>query len=141
MNLNASAFQNTGKQGVEQTEEKRHDGAQAHERVHVGSAFAQKTPGADVEIAAGIEHYRQNKAEHNPIAWFPMHKAHSNDHERNGKDPGYDHFGFQLLIFFLLRLGLPLLDVLVWDDKAVANGLHLRLDLGGSQFVRIIFYQ
>ncbi|OQC55991.1 MAG: hypothetical protein BWX52_01887 [Bacteroidetes bacterium ADurb.Bin013] len=70
-----------------------------------------------------------------------MHKAHRNDHERNGKYPGKDHFGSQLFILFALRLGLPLLNMLVRDDKAVAYRLHLRLDFDGGQFVRIVFYQ
>jgi len=70
-----------------------------------------------------------------------VHKAHRNDHEWNGKYPGHDYFGSQLLKVSALCLGLPLLDILVGDDQAVADGLYLRLDPGGSQFVRIVFDQ
>ncbi len=79
-------------EGIEGTEEEGDEGAECHERIHVGGMMLELLPRRNIKLATAIQHIRQSQEQTNLVGERTVHavRLHANGDPSHGESHGED---------------------------------------------------
>ena len=121
-------------EGVEDAEEEGDEGAQCHERIHVGSGVLQLLPCRYVKHSAAVPHVEEGEEETDLVVTPP----HGKRHDEDGEEPGEEGLALEQGIF---TAGDFLRTTVFLDDEVVAGIAHLTLHVFERNLVGIVIHE